>query len=307
MTRSRARIEAGGRRPWRAPVVAVALCAALAGTAAQAAAEADVTAVISTAALDVRVVGVAGADGDHGLAIRPGFDRVRVEQLAFGDPTITTPGAVGPPAVRCGDVNFLANSVTCPIFPATVTIRAGDGDGEVRIGPSDPAPSSGGSVPLIGSSSDSCFVSEGASAPLIGVSAILGPGDDTLVAVPNTPNAFEVEDIFCPLGLVTHTDAFNPVITANGGSGDDDLRAPGPAVANLSGDEGRDTVVGGDGDDVLRGGAGNDHVDGSGGSDLLLAADGNDTVSGNDGDDWRRRGGRGRHRQRGACARRSRR
>jgi RTX calcium-binding nonapeptide repeat (4 copies) len=279
MSAAAKRASTGGRPAWRMPLVGVALCAALAGTAAQAAAEADVTAVISTAALDVRVVGLAGADGDHGLAIRPGFDKVRVEQLAFGNPTITTPGAVGPPAVRCGDVDFLGNSVTCPIFPSTVTIRTGDGDDEVRIGPSDPAPSS------FGSSSDLCFISGGASPPLIGVSAVLGPGDDTLVAVPNNPNAFEVEDTFCPLGLVAHTDAFNPVITANGGSGDDDLRAPGPAVANLSGEEGRDIVIGGDGNDVLRGGPGNDRVDGSGGNDILLAGDGNDTVSGSTGDD----------------------
>jgi hypothetical protein len=264
------------RRPWLAAASAVV---GLGVAAAQAYGLAEVSVNAETRALEVEVVGVAGADGNHGLAIRPGFDTVRVEQLQFGDPSISSPGVQVLPHRRCDDINLIANTVTCPLFPASMTIHTGDGADRVRIGPSDPLPSAGGT------SADTCFAPSGTQAPGVPVSAILGPGDDTLSVVPNDPNDFEIASIFCTPGLVSHTDAYDPIVTANGGSGNDDLRAPGPRVATLSGDTGRDVVGGGDGADVLRGGADADRVNGGPGDDVIAGDDGADDLAGSFGND----------------------
>ena len=71
------------RRAW---LVAAVAAAALGPAAGEALGLAEVSFNADTHALDVTVVGVAAADGNHGFAIRPGIDTVRVEQLAFGDP-----------------------------------------------------------------------------------------------------------------------------------------------------------------------------------------------------------------------------
>jgi Ca2+-binding RTX toxin-like protein len=71
-------------------------------------------------------------------------------------------------------------------------------------------------------------------------------------------------------------------ITANGGSGDDDLE----------GGRGDDLLLGGRGNDVLRGGRGDDALFGGRGHDLLLGGRGNDLLVGGQGFDFLL-GGRG--------------
>ena len=185
------------------------------------------------------------------------------------------------PNRRCDAINLIANTVTCPLFPRSVTtIHTGDGDDRVTIGPSDPPPDRSTSV------SSTCFVIDpGAGVPTVPVSAILGPGDDDLRVVPNDPNPPFADTNFCPLGLLAITDAYNPSVTANGGSGADDLRAPGPLPATLSGNEGGDVLGGGDGADVLNGGAGLDRVDGGAGNDIIAGGDSADDLAGSFGDD----------------------
>ena len=76
-------------------------------------------------------------------------------------------------------------------------------------------------------------------------------------------------------------------ISANAGSGDDDIRLMDdvsiPAV--LDGGEGNDVLQGGAGDDQLYGGAGDDLLIGGAGSDLLAPGSGADTVRGGAGND----------------------
>jgi Ca2+-binding RTX toxin-like protein len=62
----------------------------------------------------------------------------------------------------------------------------------------------------------------------------------------------------------------------NAGSGNDDVRSPGPLPAGLTGGDGNDVLAGSDGDDLLQGGTGHDSIDGSNGSDVLSGGDGND-------------------------------
>ncbi len=265
------------RRAW---LVAAVAAAALGPAAGEALGLAEVSFNADTHALDVTVVGVAAADGNHGFAIRPGIDTVRVEQLAFGDPSISSPDVNVLPNRRCDAINLIANTVTCPLFPRSVTIHTGDGDDRVTIGPSDPPPDRSTSV------SSTCFVIDpGAGVPTVPVSAILGPGDDDLRVVPNDPNPPFADTNFCPLGLLAITDAYNPSVTANGGSGADDLRAPGPLPATLSGNEGGDVLGGGDGADVLNGGAGLDRVNGGAGNDIIAGGDNADDLAGSFGDD----------------------
>jgi Ca2+-binding RTX toxin-like protein len=56
-------------------------------------------------------------------------------------------------------------------------------------------------------------------------------------------------------------------------------------AAQLFGEKGNDTLIGGSGNDQLFGGTGNDTLLGKGGNDLLFGGSGNDTLTGGDGDD----------------------
>ncbi len=79
------------------------------------------------------------------------------------------------------------------------------------------------------------------------------------------------------------------VIKIFGGEGNDTLaldetNGPLPA-ANLFGEGGNDTLIGGSGADMLDGGSGNDMLFGKGGADILHGGDGDDTLIGGTGDD----------------------
>src|SRR5258705_9597736 len=56
-------------------------------------------------------------------------------------------------------------------------------------------------------------------------------------------------------------------------------------AAQLFGEKGNDTLIGGSGNDQLFGGTGNDILLGKGGNDLLFGRDGNDTLTGGGGRD----------------------
>ncbi len=264
----------------RACLAATVAAIALGPAAGQALALAVVTFNSDTRALTVAVQAAPGSDDDHGIGIRPGFDRVRVEQLQLGDGALTSTAADIGPTRRCPDINLIFNTVTCPLFPASVVIRGGDGADVVHMGPSDPQP--GHPTP-----DDPCIDPEGVSGgvPVVPVSINLGPGDDGLLAIPNDDNSGLVESTFCLVGFKVLTDAFNPSITASGGSGDDDLDATGPLTATLSGDEGKDVLLGGTGADLLSGGPGGDRIDGLSGADIISGGDGLDDLEGGPDDD----------------------
>ena len=59
-----------------------------------------------------------------------------------------------------------------------------------------------------------------------------------------------------------------------------------PIMAQLYGEDGRDTIIGGDEPDLIVGGNGNDLLMGGAGSDTLLGQGGNDTLIGGDGGDY---------------------
>ena len=85
------------------------------------------------------------------------------------------------------------------------------------------------------------------------------------------------------------TIANTTVIKIFGGEGNDTLaldetNGPLPA-ANLFGEGGNDTLIGGSGADMLDGGPGNDMLFGKGGADILHGGDGDDTLVGGTGDD----------------------
>ena len=82
------------------------------------------------------------------------------------------------------------------------------------------------------------------------------------------------------------------VVTADGGAGNDLLRAPRlnhddivPAYAELSGGAGDDVVTGAVTDDILEGGAGDDRVDGGRGDDEIEGGAGRDRLLGGVGED----------------------
>ena len=85
----------------------------------------------------------------------------------------------------------------------------------------------------------------------------------------------------------------------SGGPGDDTLRADGGRGARMSGDRGRDVLLGGayedqlgggDGPDVLRGFGGNDRLEGRSGPDALIGGNGDDRLYGGDDADQNRGG-----------------
>jgi len=203
-------------------------------------------------------IGANCSDGNHQMAIRPGPGIVLVEQLAFGDPTITSSDP------KC-TADVLFNRVTCGVFPASMTLNMGDGADHVQIGPSEPA--SGRPLECI----------RPAASPQITMTASLGPGDDRLAVAEDTASTN------CPEGLHA-AGTFEPKLTVDGGSGRDDIRG-GPAADSLSGGAESDVVIGFGGADTLNGGAGNDEVEGGLGDDVITDTSGADVLHGNGGND----------------------
>ena len=211
------------------------------------------------------IIGANCADGDHQMAIRPGPGFVRVEQLAFGDPTITSSDG------KC-TADFLANRVTCGVFPTEVTLNMGDGADHVQVGPSERA--SGRPLECV----------RPLTPPGIVMTASLGPGDDKLSVPEDTTSTV------CPAGEHA-VGTFAPKLTVDGGSGKDDIRG-GPLADNLSGGGERDVLIGYEGNDTLDGGAGDDEVEGGLGEDVITDTHGADILHGN-GDNDRLTGGTG--------------
>src|SRR5690242_2469804 len=106
--------------------------------------------------------------------------------------------------------------------------------------------------------------------PTTHVTVNLG-GDDDTVSVDNT-------DEVCGSGQVealiegNRVTELNPVLNANGGTGDD----------HLTGGFGPDTLQGGPGNDSIAGNAGNDNLFGGTGNDNITGGDGNDTFTPDD-------------------------
>jgi hypothetical protein len=68
-------------------------------------------------------------------------------------------------------------------------------------------------------------------------------------------------------------------IDVKAGDGDDHVQLdPDVPAADLEGEAGGDTLIGGDQDDTLEGGAGNDHLDGKGGADVFRGGAGFDSA-----------------------------
>ncbi|MGH3020348.1 MAG: calcium-binding protein [Gaiellaceae bacterium] len=117
---------------------------------------------------------------------------------------------------------------------------------------------------------------------------ILGtPGNDAISAGQNgvSLNADgDVDVTFAPLPAI---------LEIRGGGGTNSISGQGGQGAGgrfagqllLYAGDGGDTVDGGDGNDVLHGGAGADVLAGRSGADVLVGAGGNDTLAGNDGND----------------------
>lgn len=105
-------------------------------------------------------------------------------------------------------------------------------------------------------------------------------GDDVVVVVtgPVTFNGLGGNDTIC-VNHIPELAAFNgpsPLVTINGGEGDD-------VVYNYTSFP--SVMLGGNGDDILVGGSGIDTISGNGGHDLVDGGAGNDVVNGNDGAD----------------------
>ncbi len=87
----------------------------------------------------------------------------------------------------------------------------------------------------------------------------------------------------------TPTVANTTLIKIFGGEGNDTLALDETngalPAANLFGEGGNDTLIGGSGADMLDGGPGNDMLFGEGGADILHGGDGDDTLTGGTGDD----------------------
>jgi hypothetical protein len=163
-----------------AAALVVALGGAMASTAAG-----EVVVNAAPPNLTIAVTAVSGPDGNFGLAVEPGAGSVVVGQLAFGDPTITSANAVAGGAVLCA-IDFFGNKVSCPLFPSTISIQAGDGDDRVQVGPSQ------------GFSVQGCVLpGAGFTEPTITITANLGAGNDRL-SVPDDPNRPDSPNPICP-------------------------------------------------------------------------------------------------------------
>jgi Ca2+-binding RTX toxin-like protein len=126
--------------------------------------------------------------------------------------------------------------------------------------------------------------------PTTGVLTINGTDvADTIVVSRNAAGAILVNNGTVAISGGTATVANTSLIQIFGKDGDDQLSLDESSgampAANISGEGGNDTLIGGSGGDVLNGGPGNDTLLGKGGADTLLGGDGNDTLTGGDGDD----------------------
>jgi Ca2+-binding RTX toxin-like protein len=86
------------------------------------------------------------------------------------------------------------------------------------------------------------------------------------------------------------TNSVSMQLSAEGGSGDDELSSTGTERVYLSGDGGKDKLYGGSGPDVLGGGTESDILFGGDGDDELWDGPGWDYVRGQLGNDWLRSG-----------------
>jgi hypothetical protein len=256
-------------------LVALSIAGASAGALA-AAADADVHVTYQLGSppnLTIAVVPLSGPDGNHELSIQPYFDTffgqprhgIRVSQLHFGDPAITAGSSN-----NCVN-NPVANDVVCSPGPfGSIAITMGDGSDIVHWDPSN-APA------------DSCVLAD---RPKVPMTANLGAGNDTLL-ITDQNDAGQ-----CPGGTIAQvflgannfiTD-LDPLLTADGGPGDDTISADADP-ATLNGGTGNDRLEGGLGNDVIDGGAGTDTITGGAGNDVIKGGDGPDGINGGAGFD----------------------
>ena len=115
-----------------------------------------------------------------------------------------------------------------------------------------------------------------------GIAAVLGGGDDSLVASFIFGPSTELEvDGGSGIDTITGEQAAD---TIDGGTGDDIISGGGGANI-IDGEAGEDTITGGTGADRVNGGTENDTLTGANGNDNLQGDDGNDVISGGEGVD----------------------
>jgi hypothetical protein len=276
------RASSGGARPLRMPLapwrVLVGVSALMVAAALVPSACADVSVrFLIGSPPDVEIISKdkTGPDGDHGLLIQPWFDSflnrirrgIRVSQLHLGNPAITSPNSVGCVA------NPLFNDVVCDLGPfGSILIALGDGADDVEFDGFD----------------DPSFCDLSASRPSVQVAADLGPGNDKLAVRDFEPcpgGAAPFAFVVVPFGTVgPFPAALDPVLTVDGGPGDDQLFG-GPRLDRLSGGTGNDFLSGGGGGDILQGGSGRDTLFGDDGNDFMVGGPGSDLFSGEAGFD----------------------
>jgi hypothetical protein len=221
-------------------------------------------------------------DPGYGLRVEPFNDSsrsgIRIGQLQFGNPAITSGTS------NCF-ANFVFNDVVCSPGPfGKITIQTGAGPDVVEL---DNCRHDGcivGSSPGAGN----CTPDVTTVFPSVPVTAQLGGGEDDLTVV-----AFATDPCpggsGSPAGTFTQDVVFDPILTVDGGPGNDALTG-GPLDDHLDGGMNDDTLNGGDGNDVLIGGEGHDTINGDGGDDVYQVSDrdgpdGPDTFSGGPGFD----------------------
>lgn len=172
---------------------------------------------------------------------------VRVRQIGFGDPTISSGDS------SC-TTNPFFNDVVCTPFPSTIEVHALQADDHVIVG--------GSNVACAGTTGTHFVVN-------------LNGGNDVL------------ETSFACGGQTNAPgiNALHPIFdVAYGGDGNDSLTG-GRLNDHFEGDAGSDTLSGGAGNDFLDGGAGNDSLHGGDGDDTLIGGPGADVMDGGNGTD----------------------
>jgi hypothetical protein len=157
---------------------------------------------------------------------------VRVRQIGFGDPTISTSDE------DCTQNVFL-NDVVCNRVPGSIIINAADAADEV----------------VVGGSNVGCEATSGTPVLLN-----LNGGDDIVRAATGCGQT-------SPSGI----NRLHPIFEAVGGGGDDTIRG-GALNDRLDGDDGDDELHGGAGNDTLSGGGDSDILDGGAGTDTVTYA-----------------------------------
>lgn len=129
--------------------------------------------------------------------------------------------------------------------------------------------------------------------PATGLLTIVGDDQDNVIVVSrNAAGAILVSKdvVSMPIAGGTPTVANTVLIQIFGRAGNDqisinEVNGAMPA-AQLFGENGNDTVIGGSGNDLLDGGADSDTLLGKGGADSLYGGEGDDTLTGGDGNDF---------------------